>query len=330
MSQFVRLIALAGTIALTGCATNHPRDPLENFNRAMFRFNDAVDQAAVKPAAEVYAKLPSFVQTGVFNFFGNLNDIGTAMNNMLQGKFADGMSDVMRVAVNSTLGFGGLLDIGSEAGLPKHREDFGQTLGKWGVGAGPYLVLPILGPSTVRDTAALPADFAVDPWSYQRPISVRTTGTVIRGVDQRAALLDASNLLEEAALDRYVFVRDAYLQRRESKVRDGESSKSRYEDDVGPSRELNEKPDSEMEPSKPEPSNAEPSKAPDSTQTLPQEPVSSEIVKVESNKESDTTASNASPVAPHPVEAVTIKKQSSIKAPVSSSSVSGQLTSAEK
>lgn len=234
MNPAIRIIALSLSLALAGCATTNRKDPLERFNRAMFQFNDVVDQAAVKPAAQVYITLPTFVQTGVGNFFGNLSDVGTAINNFLQGKAADGLSDVMRVAVNSTMGLGGVLDIGSEAGLPKHKEDFGQTLGKWGVRTGPYIVLPILGSSTLRDTLALPVDFQTDPWYYARPIHVRNPGTILRGVDQRAVVLDASNLIEEAALDRYVFVRDAYLQRRESKVRDGESPASFYEDDVGP------------------------------------------------------------------------------------------------
>lgn len=227
-------VAAALAFSLAGCATNNPKDPLEPFNRAMFEFNDAVDQAALKPAAEVYAKLPSFVQTGVGNFFGNLNDVPTAFNNFLQGKVGDGFSDVMRVAVNSTMGLGGLLDLGTEMGLPKHKEDFGQTLGKWGVRSGPYIVLPLLGSSTLRDTVAYPVDLETDPWRYVEKIRVRNVGSVIRVVDQRAVLLDASNLLEEAALDRYVFVRDAYLQRRQSKVYDGELPETSYEDDIGP------------------------------------------------------------------------------------------------
>lgn len=234
MHAMRRFAVLGIALVLAGCATNNPRDPFEPFNRTMFEFNDAVDKAALRPAAEAYAKLPSFVQTGVGNFFGNLGDVPTAINNFLQGKFADGLSDVMRVAVNTTLGFGGLLDISSEAGLYKHNEDFGQTLGKWGVGSGPYVVLPLFGASTLRDTLAMPIDFEADPWHYARPIRWRNTGSVVRVVDQRAALLDVSNLLEEAALDRYVFVRDAYLQRRQSKVYDGEPPETSYEFDVGP------------------------------------------------------------------------------------------------
>ncbi|WP_019139649.1 MlaA family lipoprotein [Noviherbaspirillum massiliense] len=247
MNQAGRILALSTLLALTGCATTNPKDPLEPYNRAMFQFNDKVDQAAVKPAAKLYTKLPSFVQTGVYNFFGNLSDVGTAVNNLLQGKLADGMSDVMRVAVNSTLGFGGLLDIGSEAGLAKHNEDFGQTLGKWGVKSGPYLVLPLLGPSTVRDASALPLDFAADPWSYKDPARWRAAGTGLHLIDQRAGLLNASSLLEDAALDRYAFVRDAYLQRRESKVRDGETPRTSYEDDMGPTAGFDNEPETESD-----------------------------------------------------------------------------------
>lgn len=222
MNMTKRLGTMLMVLALTACATsNNPKDPLESFNRAIFTFNDTLDQAAVKPAATFYQSvLPSFVQTGVSNFFGNLGDVWTAVNNLMQGKLEDGMSDIMRVALNSTLGFGGLLDIGSEAGMVKHREDFGQTLGKWGVAPGPYVVLPVFGPSTLRDTVAFPLDFKADPWAYKDPVNVRNMGTALRLVDRRAAILDASNLVEEAALDKYSFIRDAYLQRRASQIRD--------------------------------------------------------------------------------------------------------------
>lgn len=225
-SRLGRLATAASlAVLLSACAGPNPRDPYEGFNRAMFTFNDQVDQVALKPAATVYRTvLPSFVQTGVNNFFGNLADVWTAINNLLQGKGEAGMSDVTRVALNSTFGLVGLLDIASEAGLPKHNEDFGQTLGRWGVPSGSYLVLPLLGPSTVRDTAALPLDINGDPWSYKQPAAPRNFGIAVRVIDQRANLLDASNLLEDAALDRYEFVRDGFLQRRESKIFDGESA----------------------------------------------------------------------------------------------------------
>lgn len=210
---------------LAGCASapRNPQDPLEGFNRAMFSFNDKVDQVALKPAAEVYQSvLPPFVQTTIGNFFGNLADIPTFFNEVLQGKFKESLSDFMRVTVNSTLGLGGLVDIASEANLPKHSEDFGQTLGRWGVPSGPYVVLPILGSSTMRDTVATPVDFAADPWLRTYPVNMRNTGTAIRVIDQRSVALNASNLVEEAALDRYEFIRDAYLQRRENRIFDGD------------------------------------------------------------------------------------------------------------
>lgn len=218
------VLALAGGALLAGCAgpARNPEDPFEPFNRAVFKFNDAVDRAALKPAATAYKNVtPGFVQTGVNNFFGNLSDLWSSVNNLLQGKGQDGMNDFTRFAMNSTFGILGVLDIASEAGLPKHNEDLGQTLGRWGVPSGPYLMLPLLGPSTVRDTAALPADLWGDPWSHKDPVNWRNVGIVLRAVDQRASILDASNLMEEAALDRYAFIRDGYLQRRESRITDG-------------------------------------------------------------------------------------------------------------
>lgn len=218
-----RITILTAVLALSGCATSsNPKDPLENYNRAMFSFNDKLDQVVLKPAATVYQDaLPSFVQTGIGNFFGNIGDVWTAVNSLLQGKLENGMTDIMRVAINSTMGFLGVLDIGSEAGLPKHKEDFGQTLGVWGLKSGPYVVLPVFGPSTVRDTVAFPVDYSADLWSYKDPVNVRNIGTGVRLVDQRAALLGASSLVEDAALDKYTFTRDAYMQRRESLVQDG-------------------------------------------------------------------------------------------------------------
>lgn len=237
------VLALAGGALLAGCAgpARNPQDPFEPFNRGVFKFNDAVDRAALKPAATAYKNVtPSFLQTGVNNFFGNLSDLWSSVNNLLQGKGEDGMNDLTRFTMNSTFGILGLLDIASEAGLRKHNEDFGQTLGHWGVPSGPYLMLPLLGPSTVRDTAALPADFWGDPWAHKHPVNVRTMGAVVRAVDQRASILDASNLMEEAALDRYEFIRDGYLQRRESRISDGGElpvrnplSRPKADDDAG-------------------------------------------------------------------------------------------------
>ncbi|USX20770.1 VacJ family lipoprotein [Oxalobacteraceae bacterium OTU3REALA1] len=225
-------LALGVTLMLAGCAGPNPRDPYESYNRAVFSFNDTVDTYALKPVATVYRDVtPSFVQTGVGNFFGNLGDAWTAVNNLLQGKGEAGMTDVTRFALNSTLGILGLFDIASEAGLQKHKEDFGQTLGTWGVSSGPYLMLPLLGPSTVRDTVALPADFAGNIWSYKTPVYLRNIGTGVNLVDTRASLLDATSMLEDAALDRYEFIRDGYLQRRESQIHpDGNPNSSKKQD----------------------------------------------------------------------------------------------------
>ena len=252
-------LLLVTTALLGGCATGaNPKDPFEKFNRSMFAFNDAIDKAALKPAATAYKTvLPGFVQTGVSNFFGNLADLWTAVNSLLQGKGQAGASDFARFALNTTVGLGGLIDVGSEAGLQKHNEDFGQTLGAWGMPSGPYLMLPLLGPSTVRDTAALPLDMRADPWAYKEPVRWRHVGMAVRIVDQRAAVLDASNLMEEAALDRYEFIRDGFLQRRESRIFDGEGGKGKagkgapadaksikaaYAQDDGPTQSLSSEP----------------------------------------------------------------------------------------
>jgi phospholipid-binding lipoprotein MlaA len=223
-------------LALVGCAANqNPHDPFEHYNRAMFTVNDKADQYVLKPVATAYhATLPSFVQTGVGNFFGNLADIWTGTNNVLQGKVHNGLSDFTRFGINSTVGIGGLFDVGTAVGLPKHNKDFGLTLGWWGVSPGPYLVLPLLGPSTLRDSLALPLDYAGDPWSYKYPVRQRNEGTILRIIDRRASALNASKLVEDAALDRYEFVRDGYLQRRQSQVLDGDEQQSKPGDAVKP------------------------------------------------------------------------------------------------
>jgi phospholipid-binding lipoprotein MlaA len=270
-------LALGATVLLSGCAGPNPRDPYEGFNRAMFKFNDTVDEYALKPAATAYRNvLPSFVQTGVNNFFGNLADVWSAVNNLLQGKGEAGLSDVTRVALNSTLGIVGLFDIASEAGLQKHKEDFGQTLGTWGVPSGPYVMLPLLGPSTVRDTVAVPLDIKGDIWGYKEPVYIRNTGIALRAVDQRANLLDASSLLEDAALDRYEFIRDGYLQRRESQINDGESGKSKKKQlkddgDVAPEAKPEVKPDAKPDAKPAAPTAAAETSAPVSSESAPKE-----------------------------------------------------------
>jgi phospholipid-binding lipoprotein MlaA len=215
----------AALILVTGCATGpnaNPADPLEPFNRGVARVNDAVDKAVVRPVATAYRDvLPSPVRTGVNNFFGNLSDVWSFANSVLQLKLQSSAENFMRVNVNTVFGLGGLLDIATEAGIDRHNEDFGQTLGRWGVPPGPYLVLPVLGPSTVRDTAALPVDWRGDLLTQVNDIPVRNSLYALRAVDIRANLLRAGQLLDDAALDKYSFTRDAFLQRRRNDVYDG-------------------------------------------------------------------------------------------------------------
>ena len=213
------MASLAGL--LSACATTgvgSARDPLEPLNRAIFGFNETFDQALLKPVAQGYrAALPEMVRAGVTNFFSNIGDVWIAANNLLQGKPESALQDVMRVAINTVIGLGGLIDVASDAGLDKHNEDFGQTLGRWGVGSGPYLVLPFLGPSNFRDGIALVGvDTAVDPvWNIDH-IPTRNTLYSGRAVNARSDALDAVSVIEAAALDKYRFVRDSYLQRRRS------------------------------------------------------------------------------------------------------------------
>ena len=210
--------------ALAGCATtaNNPADPIEPFNRAIFSFNDTVDAAILKPVAKGYhAVLPSWVRTGVSNFFANIGDLWIAANNVLQGKFVEGLGDFMRLAFNTTLGLGGVIDIASDMGLQKHNEDFGQTLGRWGFNEGAYLVLPFFGPSTVRDGLARVLDWKADPVVHISNVPARNEIHAVRVVSDRSNLLDTTDVVEEAALDKYTFVRDAWLQRRRSLVYDG-------------------------------------------------------------------------------------------------------------
>jgi phospholipid-binding lipoprotein MlaA len=220
---------LALALLVGGCATSgDPRDPLEGLNRGVLVFNDAVDENLLQPAARLYRNVtPSGLRDSVRNFFGNLDDLYIGANNLLQGKVEQGLGDLMRVAVNTTFGFFGIIDWASDMGLEKHNEDFGQTLARWGVGDGAYLVLPLLGPSTLRDTAALPVDWEGDPVLGHTPVDERNALTATRTVARRADLLGASSTLEEAALDRYVFLREAFLQRRRSLVYDGRPPRER-------------------------------------------------------------------------------------------------------
>ena len=223
----LRSAALAGLLLLGGCASvdpdfADPRDPLENFNRSMYEFNDALDRAVMKPLAKGYnAIVPSPVNRGVTNFFNNLDDVTSAVNNLLQFKVRRAVSDLSRVTVNSTVGVAGLFDVASNLDLPRYDEDFGQTLGTWGVASGPYLVLPLLGPSSARDGVGLVADWYTDPLNYVEDGAVNWALVGLKLVDTRADLLSASRVLDQAAIDPYSFVRDAYLQRRQDRVYDG-------------------------------------------------------------------------------------------------------------
>lgn len=244
-SSFFRLLILCALgMSMTACSTvsqvktraletlekvsettgigNNPEDPLEGFNRSMFSFNESLDASVLKPTAQAYQTVtPDFVQTGVGNFFSNIGDVWTAVNNVLQGNVADGVQDLLRFGVNTTMGLAGLIDIASAAGMPKHRADFGQTLGVWGVPAGPFVMLPVFGASTLRDTFATPIDFKADLINSQASTGVKNSASILKVIDKRAAALDAVSLIDDAALDKYVFIRGAYLQRRASQISAG-------------------------------------------------------------------------------------------------------------
>ena len=228
---FIKRVLLALTVVITaGCAslpaghTEDPRDPWERYNRAMFEFNDGVDRAVLKPVAEVYRDyVPDVIQTALRNFFGNLRDIATALHQFLQGKPDQAGTAVARVAINTTIGILGLADPASDLGFRKTSEDFGQTLGVWGAGPGPYFVLPLLGPSTVRDTLGFVVDVMADPRDLV--IDGAAAQNIARGliaIDRRRELLDSETTLRALSFDRYMGTRDAWLARRRSQVYDGD------------------------------------------------------------------------------------------------------------
>ncbi len=230
-----RVFAIVVILLGAGCASapqdeRDPRDPFEGLNRGVYKFNDTFDEYLARPLARTYVKvLHQEIRGRIGNFFANLADPLIGVNNFLQGKFEDGVNDWARFAFNSTFGLLGIHDVASEWGYEKHNEDFGQTFGRWGAGPGPYLVLPIFGSSTVRDGLGLGVDMYTDPMGEIRPINLRNSLIVVRAVNLRADLLEASRILEEAALDRYVFQRDAYLQRRRSLIYDGRPPREKLE-----------------------------------------------------------------------------------------------------
>jgi phospholipid-binding lipoprotein MlaA len=228
--RLIKILMLMSIALVAGCATTQQServakvDPFESINRAVFTFNENADEYVVKPAAEAYKfVLPEFVRTGVTNFFSNIGDVFVAANNLLQGKPENAANDIGRFLVNSTIGILGFFDVATDAGLEKNQEDFGQTLGVWGLSDGPYVVLPFFGPSSVRDTAGFVVDvktnFILNSNHLNDDQKIGTT--VLRVVNYRANLLEASQLLEDAAFDKYSFLRDSYLQRRRNQVYDG-------------------------------------------------------------------------------------------------------------
>ena len=224
-----RLLALSLVALIVGCASipagvpPSPDDPWEPFNRSVFEFNEGLDKYVLKPVVSGYRfVLPEFIREGVYNFFSNYNDIYTALNNLLQGKPDYAFNDLMRVVVNTTMGLGGLIDLATPGGLEKHKEDFGQTFGVWGVPSGPYVVLPFFGPSSVRDTFGTVADLETDYlFKYIPDVGLRNSLTGLRVVNARNTYYEAGDLLDGAAIDKYSFLRDAYIQRRKYQINEG-------------------------------------------------------------------------------------------------------------
>lgn len=225
---------IASVVVLGGCASSphgDPRDPLEAYNRSMTGFNDTVDDNVLKPAATAYQQaVPLLARTGVSNFFANLTDAWSFVNNLLQLRGEGALNSITRLSVNTVFGLGGVFDIASEMGIDRHKQDFGLTLGRWGVPPGPYLVLPILGPSTVRDTVALPVDWQAGIVGGVTPVATRNSLYALRIVDTRASLLRAGNVLDAAALDKYSFTRDVFLQIRQQRAQSSAGKTDVFDD----------------------------------------------------------------------------------------------------
>lgn len=226
MNSPARKFALAASaLVLAGCSTLTPRltgDPLEPVNRGVFTFNEALDRTILVPVSTAYRDItPSPVRTGIGNFFHNFQDAWSAVNLLLQGRPGDAGSDFMRFGINTVFGLAGFIDWAEPLGLERHDEDLGQTLGKWGVGPGPYLVLPLLGPSTLRDVTDVPFALQISPDQLVHDSLVLNGMAAVRVVNARANLLGATQVIDEIALDKYQFIRDAYLQRRRNLIYDG-------------------------------------------------------------------------------------------------------------
>jgi len=228
ISKICALLLACAVMILSGCASTQyvadERDPWQGFNRTMYGFNDGLDRALLKPAAKGYkAVAPDFVETGVRNFFDNLDDISVAVNNLLQGKVSNSFSDIGRLAINSTIGVLGLFDVASSMGLTKHDEDFGQTLGVWGMDSGPYIMWPLFGPSTLRDSPSLVVDrVLLNPLTYvEIKTGERIAIVALDVVSVRAELLSLEETVDEISTDKYTFIREAYLDRRDFLVNDG-------------------------------------------------------------------------------------------------------------
>ncbi len=226
------LVLTSLLLALAGCANTPANDPIEPFNRQIYRFNQAADKAVIKPVAETYRDVvPSPIRTGVHNFLSNLDDVVVVANDLLQFKITQGAADATRLLINSTFGILGIFDLATPGGLPKHNEDFGQTLGYWGIGPGFYLVLPILGPSDLRDSIGRLGDGQINPIWQQRDIATRNQLVVTDTVDRRTELLSTGEVLDTAALDEYSMLRDGYLQRRRNLIYDGNPPLPKYDDE---------------------------------------------------------------------------------------------------
>lgn len=229
-------LCLLGAMALPGCATDPNAlaiDPYEATNRRIFSFNEGLDANVLKPAAKAYdAVVPDPVEEAVANFTNNIKDVWSLTNLILQGQGAGALEEFMRIGVNTTFGMAGFVDVATSMGLDRHNEDLGQTLAVWGAPDGAYLVLPVFGPSTTRDTVAFPADQYVVPASLFREPRDANAARAVQVLNARAQLLEASELLEDAALDKYAFVRDAYLQRRRNQIYNGEPPEVEPTDDL--------------------------------------------------------------------------------------------------